>query len=57
MKTAPTCPICDKPAGPKHAPFCSQRCRYRDLIQWLSDGYRVPASDEEDGLDSDAAPY
>ncbi len=53
----PTCPICDKPADAKHTPFCSQGCRDRDLIRWLSDGYRVPAGDEEDGVDSDASPY
>jgi endogenous inhibitor of DNA gyrase (YacG/DUF329 family) len=43
-----------------HTPFCSQGCRDRDLIQWLSDGYRIPGlpaeADEQDsdrnGLDS-----
>jgi len=46
--------------SPQHRPFCSQGCRDRDLIQWLSDGYRIPGppaeTDEEDsvpnGLDS-----
>ena len=37
------CPICGKPADPATAPFCSQGCRDRDLLQWLSDGYRLPA--------------
>jgi len=45
---------------PQHKPFCSQGCRDRDLIQWLSDGYRIPGppaeADEQDsvpnGLDS-----
>ncbi len=36
------CPICKKPRSDAHAPFCSQRCRDRDLNQWLSDGYAVP---------------
>lgn len=54
----PTCPICDKPVNPKETPFCSRACRDRDLLQWLSDGYRVPAeSDEDDGLDSETTPY
>jgi len=54
------CPGCGKPTSPQHKPFCSQGCRDRDLIQWLSDGYRIPGlpaeTDEEDsprnGLDS-----
>lgn len=44
------CPICRKPRTEKHAPFCSSRCRDRDLSQWFNDGYAVPgrpASEEE----------
>ena len=50
----PTCPICDKPVKPEHKPFCSRGCRDRDLLQWLSEGYAIPArpGDDEDGLDS-----
>jgi endogenous inhibitor of DNA gyrase (YacG/DUF329 family) len=36
------CPGCGKPVVPAHKPFCSQGCRDRDLIAWLSDGYRIP---------------
>jgi endogenous inhibitor of DNA gyrase (YacG/DUF329 family) len=36
------CPICKKPRSDEHAPFCSQRCRDRDLAQWFGDGYAVP---------------
>jgi uncharacterized protein len=54
------CPGCGKPVVAAHTPFCSQGCRDRDLIQWLSDGYRIPGlpveADEQDsdrnGLDS-----
>jgi uncharacterized protein len=48
-----TCPICDALAAAAHAPFCSPRCRDRDLLQWLGDGYRLPgpATDDE-ALDS-----
>ncbi|WP_174298532.1 DNA gyrase inhibitor YacG [Sphingomonas bacterium] len=51
------CPICGKPAVAAAAPFCSQGCRDRDLLQWLSDGYRLPAHSADppgdtDGLDS-----
>lgn len=43
--TAPStrkCPICRKPRVEEHAPFCSARCRDRDLLQWLEDGYALP---------------
>jgi uncharacterized protein len=47
------CPVCDRPSAPGHKPFCSRGCRDRDLLQWLGDGYRIPAREEdEDGLDS-----
>lgn len=48
------CPICKKPrdhaikqqgdsaAENPCAPFCSQRCKDRDLAQWFGDGYSVP---------------
>ena len=39
---APACPGCGKPAAPVVTPFCSQGCRDRDLLQWLSDGHRIP---------------
>lgn len=51
----PTCPICGEPADPALRPFCSERHRDRDLLQWLGEGYRLPAepADEaaDDGLD------
>ncbi|WP_374418075.1 DNA gyrase inhibitor YacG [Novosphingobium arvoryzae] len=36
------CPICGKPRSAEHAPFCSNRCRDRDLVRWLDDGYALP---------------
>ena len=46
------CPICKQPrslslkqqsdSADKYAPFCSPRCRDRDLAQWFGDGYAVP---------------
>lgn len=36
------CPICKKPRSEEHAPFCSLRCRDRDLVKWFGDGYAVP---------------
>lgn len=37
-----TCPICKKPRQAQFAPFCSSRCRDRDLAHWFGDGYAVP---------------
>lgn len=36
------CPICGKPRVAEHSPFCSSRCRDRDLVRWLDDGYALP---------------
>jgi hypothetical protein len=41
VKSKP-CPICGKPRSDKFAPFCSSRCRDRDLAKWLNDSYAVP---------------
>jgi uncharacterized protein len=47
------CPLCQRDAKPEHAPFCSQGCKDRDLLQWLGEGYRVPGPKaDEDSLDS-----
>lgn len=57
MIKAVTCPLCRKPAAERFAPFCSQGCKDRDLLNWLGETYRVPVSDDaterETGLDSD----
>ncbi len=36
------CPICKRTNNTEYAPFCSSRCRDRDLNRWFSDGYSVP---------------
>ncbi|PZU11840.1 MAG: DNA gyrase inhibitor YacG [Sphingomonas sp.] len=53
------CPGCGKPPVEAYKPFCSQGCKDRDLLQWLSDGYRIPGAPSqesedrgEDGVDS-----
>ena len=51
MSTQPKpCPICKKPRTEDFAPFCSQRCKDRDLARWFGDGYSVPGppADPED---------
>jgi endogenous inhibitor of DNA gyrase (YacG/DUF329 family) len=44
MSTAPSrkCPICRRPRSAEFAPFCSPRCRDRDLARWFNEGYAVP---------------
>lgn len=62
------CPICGKATDPAFKPFCGRGCKDRDLLQWLGEGYRLPAgaidenSDEswskaaKSGLDSGESP-
>ena len=58
-KRGKRCPLCGKPAGAEHRPFCSRGCRDRDLLNWLGDAYRVPGPPADpktrakDGLDSE----
>jgi endogenous inhibitor of DNA gyrase (YacG/DUF329 family) len=40
--TSKACPICKKPRTKDFSPFCSQRCKDRDLARWFGDGYAVP---------------
>lgn len=54
------CPICGTPtSNGTHAdfPFCSERCRTRDLGNWASERYVVstPVIDEDE-LDDAAGP-
>ena len=47
------CPVCEKPTlfAPSNPwrPFCSERCKTRDLGAWASEEYRVPAKPVEGG--------
>ena len=54
------CPICGKPATIEATPFCSKRVAIGggggetadvDLHRWLGEGYRVPASRDDDASD------
>lgn len=42
MSALRKCPVCGKPRAAEHTPFCSSRCRDRDLVRWLEDGYAIP---------------
>ena len=62
MSVKKLCAYCGKgPRVESHAPFCSHGCQDRDLLQWMREGYALPASDNEDelldnaGLDKDSA--
>ena len=50
------CPICGKlgsaasEARPDGVfPFCSERCKLRDLGRWLSDAYQIPVEPTDEG--------
>jgi endogenous inhibitor of DNA gyrase (YacG/DUF329 family) len=54
------CPCCGGPSvyasGNPFRPFCSERCKSRDLGAWASENYRVPAASQpgeggDDGAD------
>lgn len=51
------CPICGKETVHKYRPFCSRHCADVDLGRWMTGGYAIPvtADDDEDG-DSPAGP-
>jgi uncharacterized protein len=52
------CPICKRETpyeGNPYRPFCSERCRWLDLDNWLEGRYRIPdatGASEEDHLDN-----
>ncbi|WP_083810928.1 DNA gyrase inhibitor YacG [Parvularcula bermudensis] len=47
MSKSERCPICGAPTVPAERPFCSDRCRHVDLHRWLTEGYRLPAQEDE----------
>ena len=47
------CPICGKPRSAEHDPFCSTRCKDRDLVRWLDDGYAAPGPPADRGAEND----
>ena len=49
-----SCPVCRKPRSEEFRPFCSSRCKDRDLTRWFTESYTVPgrsATPEELGDD------
>jgi endogenous inhibitor of DNA gyrase (YacG/DUF329 family) len=54
------CPICRRRLAPggegqRFKPFCSKRCADADLGNWLKGGYAIPAVENDDESQSDAA--
>jgi uncharacterized protein len=54
MSQPALCAMCRRrPIDPEWRPFCSERCKVRDLANWADGSYRIAAeppteSDEED---------
>ncbi|MEO1018657.1 MAG: DNA gyrase inhibitor YacG [Pseudomonadota bacterium] len=48
----PKCPACGKPRLQAYRPFCSARCRDRDLAKWIDGAYAIPAVEQDDDRDS-----
>ncbi len=50
------CPICGRPPATATAPFCSAACANRDLANWMTGRYAIPARAETDEDDDALAP-
>ena len=42
------CPVCDKPSSRANYPICTPQCADADLGRWLSQGYSIPATNDDD---------
>jgi endogenous inhibitor of DNA gyrase (YacG/DUF329 family) len=47
MAPGALCPICNRPADPRHRPFCSRRCADVDLAHWLRGTYVIPGAEPD----------
>ena len=47
-KSSSGCPICGADRSRKYAPFCSVKCADRDLANWLTGNYAIPAADDDE---------
>jgi uncharacterized protein len=54
MTSTRKCPICRKARSEEFTPFCSSRCKDRDLVRWLEDGYALPVAPVEEEDDGEA---
>lgn len=53
-RTTVKCPTCGRDVvfdtSSPFRPFCSERCRTRDLGAWASESYRIPEQTPPDGM-------
>lgn len=47
------CPECGKPSQRATYPFCSERCKDRDLNRWFTGAYAIPVRDDEQDPDDE----
>lgn len=50
-RKVPRCPACGAPRQHDYRPFCSARCRDRDLAKWIDGDYAIPVVEEEEDRD------
>ena len=43
-----SCPICGKETVHKYRPFCSRHCADVDLGRWMTGGYSIPVTEDDD---------
>lgn len=51
------CVLCRRePVDPAWRPFCSERCKLRDLVRWVDGNYRVPGeeADQTENVEPDS---
>ena len=46
------CPNCKSPSVAPYTPFCSRRCAYIDLGNWLNEAYVIPLYQDDEDFDS-----
>lgn len=44
------CPRCRRPSVWRYRPFCSEACRDRDLLDWLTERHVVPGGEAEPAI-------
>ena len=56
MADVALCVFCRRrPIDPEWRPFCSERCKLRDLARWADGTYRIPGDQRRDPDDPDNA--
>ncbi|MFD0916218.1 DNA gyrase inhibitor YacG [Pseudahrensia aquimaris] len=53
LRKAVPCPQCERPSQRGTYPFCSKRCADLDLGEWLSGGYTISGSGDEQSSDGE----